>query len=247
MIGADARILLRLLRGQPRRGSHRDRLQAFYQPQARDYDAFRERMLHGRRELIERLELRPGARVVELGCGTGRNLLFFGERLAGFDRVELVDLCPALLHEARRRTAAMPNVHVVEADAVTYRPDGPVDCVYFSYSLTMIPNWRDAVDNALAMLRPGGSLGVVDFYVAASHPAPGAARHGAIARFFWPRWFAHDGVRLTPEHPHRLAERLPDHTLLERRGPIPYVPQIRVPYYLFVGSKPRTTALPELP
>lgn len=247
MIGADARILLRLLRGQPRRGSHRDRLQGFYGPQALAYDAFRERMLHGRRDLVERLKVPPGGRVVELGGGTGRNLLFFGDRLAGFDRVEVVDLCPALLHVARVRTAAMPNVRVVEADAVTYRPDEPAYCVYFSYSLTMIPGWRSAMDNALAMLRPGGILGLVDFYVSESSPPPGAVRHGAFTRSFWPRWFAHDGVRPTPEHPRRLAWLLPDHSLLERRGPITYLPGVMVPYYLFEGRKPRTAALPESP
>lgn len=237
MTGDDARVLLRLLRGQSRGGSHRERLEAFYGPQVPYYDAFRERLLHGRRELIERLDVPAGARVVELGGGTGRNLLFFGERLDELSEVDLVDLCPAMLAEASRRTAWMPNVHVMEADAVTYRCEKPADCVYFSYSLTMIPDWRSALDNALAMLRPGGLLGVVDFYVSESSPSPGAVRHGALSRWFWPRWFAHDGVRPTPEHPRHLAERLPDHILLERRGRVPYLPGLRVPYYLFVGRK----------
>ncbi|MGD8207161.1 MAG: class I SAM-dependent methyltransferase [Thiohalocapsa sp.] len=237
MTGADVSVLLHLLRGQPRRGSHQDRLQAFYGPQARHYDAFRERLLHGRRDLVESLELPAGARVVELGGGTGRNLLFFGDRLARFARVELVDLCPALLEQARARTASMENVHLVNADAVTYRPDEPVDCVYLSYSLTMIPDWRGALDNALAMLRPGGLLGVVDFYVAGSSPPSGAARHGAFSRFFWPRWFAHDGVRLDPRHLPRLRRLVPDHIVDERLAPVPYLPGIRVPYYLFVGRK----------
>jgi hypothetical protein len=37
--------------------------------------------------------------------------------------------------------------------------------VYFSYALTMIADWRRALDNALAMLAPGGTLGVVDFHL----------------------------------------------------------------------------------
>jgi S-adenosylmethionine-diacylgycerolhomoserine-N-methlytransferase len=238
MMGADSSTLFHLVRGQPRRGSHAERLQAFYGPQAAFYDAFRERLLHGRRELIEQLDLPAGARVVDLGGGTGRSLLFFGDRLAGLARVELVDLCPALLQEARKRTAPMPNVHVVHADATSYRPEQPVDCVYFSYALTMIPAWRGAIDNALAMLRPGGLLAAVDFYVSESSPPPGVLRHGVVTREFWTRWFAHDGVRLTPSHLRRLQELLPDHTVQERRGPVPYLPGLRAPYYLFVGRTP---------
>lgn len=235
MNAAEARTLLRLLRGQPRRGSHAQRLQAFYGPQAPHYDAFRERLLQGRQDLIERLRLGPGSLVVELGGGTGQNLLFFGARLEQLERIELVDLCPALLDEARKRFASEHRVRLVEADACSYRPERPVDCVYLSYSLTMIPDWRGAIDNALSILRPGGTLGVVDFYVSERRPDAGLVRHGALSRFFWPRWFAHDGVHLNPAHLPCLRARLPDHELLERRAPLPYLPGISVPYYVFVG------------
>jgi S-adenosylmethionine-diacylgycerolhomoserine-N-methlytransferase len=235
---SDARVLWALLRGQSRRGSHAERLQAFYAPQASRYDYFRERLLHGRRELIADLAPTPGARVVELGAGTGRNLDFFGDRLATFGHVDLVDLCPALLAQARTRTAAMRNVAVVEADVTDWRPDEPVDVVYFSYALTMIPDWRGAIDNAIAMLRPGGRLGVVDFYVSMAAGGPGRVRHGLPTRVFWPRWFGHDGVHLDPAHLAYLMARLPDHSLHEKRAPVPYLPGLRVPHYRFVGRKP---------
>ena len=130
--------MLRLVRGQPPTGSHAERLQAFYDPQAEQYDAFRERLLHGRAELMDLLAPAPGAEAVELGAGTGCNLGFLGERLPTLANIDLVDLCPALLEQARRRTRGLPNVRVIEADAVSYRPAGQVDLVYFSYSLTMI-------------------------------------------------------------------------------------------------------------
>ena len=92
-LAADARILWRLLRGQPKTGSHADRLQAFYAPQAERYDAFRARLLHGRQALIDCLDLPPGAHVVELGCGTGSRLGRIGERAGQLARFEMVDLC----------------------------------------------------------------------------------------------------------------------------------------------------------
>lgn len=235
MIWGDAQVLMRLLRGQPRRGNLAERLQAFYSPQAEHYDAFRERLLHGRAELIERLSPGPGDSLVELGAGTGRNLGFLGERLGSLARVELVDLCPALLEQARKRTAGLPNVRVIEGDAETYQPDGAVDCVYFSYSLTMIPNWEGALGNALAMLKPGGRLGVVDFYISQPTPAPGLTRHGWVSRRFWPRWFGHDGVHPNPAHLPALRRLLPNHAFTEHSAPVPYLPGLRVPYYCFVG------------
>ena len=233
----DLRILLSLLRGLPRGGSHAENLEAFYGPQADHYDAFRERLLAGRRDLIRMLAPPGGARVVELGGGTGQNLGYFGDGLARLARVEIVDLCPALLARARARAGCWPNVRVVEADATTWRPSEPADVVYLSYALTMIPDWQAVIDNAIAMLRPGGLLGVVDFYISAADPAPGMVRHDAFTRFFWPRWFAHDGVRLSPEHLPRLRTLLPDHVAHERRAPVPYLPGLRVPYYLFVGRR----------
>jgi S-adenosylmethionine-diacylgycerolhomoserine-N-methlytransferase len=245
-IATDARVLLALLRGQPRRGSHAERLAAFYGPQAGQYDAFRERLLQGRAELIaglidgliDRRGSLDGARVIELGGGTGRNLLFFGERLAELAEVEVVDLCRPLIDEARRRAAGWPSVRVIEADACAYRPAEPADLVYFSYALTMIPDWRAAIDNAVAMLAPGGLLGVVDFYVSQADPPAGMTRHGPLTRAFWPRWFAHDGVHPSPDHLPYLRARLPDHRLAELRAPVPYLPGPRVPYYRFTGRAP---------
>src|ERR671911_700620 len=74
--------------------------------------------------------------------------------------------------------ARMESFYSGQADASTYQPaTGPVDVVTFSYSLTMIPDWFAAIENALAMLKPGGTLGVVDFYVARKYPSDGLSRH----------------------------------------------------------------------
>lgn len=237
MTADEARVILRLLRGQPRGGSHAERLQAFYAPQAALYDSFREGLLHGRAELMDGLDPRPGERVIELGAGTGRNLGFLGERLGTLAAVELVDLCPALLERARARAAGLPNVRVVESDAVRYRPETTADVVYFSYSLTMIPDWEGAIRNALTMLRPGGRLGVVDFYVSEADPDSALRCHNAVTRWFWPRWFGHDGVHPNPAHLSTLRRLLPDHDLHEGFGPVPYLPGLRVPHYRLLGRR----------
>jgi S-adenosylmethionine-diacylgycerolhomoserine-N-methlytransferase len=230
-------VLRQLVRGMPGDAAHSQQLQAFYGPQAAHYDEFRDRLLPGRAELISRLPLCDGARVVELGGGTGRNLDFFGERLDAVESIEIVDLCTALLDVARTRASGRMNVRVIEADATTYRPHHAVDCVYFSYSLTMIPNWRSALDNAWSMLKPGGSIGIVDFCV----PMISAIKVRALQSIestFWKRWFAHDGVRLNPDHRAMLRQLFPQNEIVERRARVPYLPAAMVPYYLFIGQKP---------
>ncbi len=233
-LAADARILWRLLRGQARAGDHAQRLENFYAPQAKRYDAFRARLLHGRGDLIEALDVPSGARVVELGCGTGSNLNVLGQvrpipSLAG---VQLVDLCPALLAVARERASRHDNVEVIEADATSWRPPQPVDRVFLSYALTMMPDWRAVLANAYAMLKPGGRLGVVDFYL------PDGA--SCIGNRFWKHWFAHDGVHLSGEHLAVLKSLFAESWHQESRAPVPYLPGLRAPYYLFVGVRPKS-------
>lgn len=238
MPGTELRILWHLLRGLPPAATHQERLERFYAPQAGRYDAFRERLLNGRANLIEKLDIKPGEKVVELGAGTGRNAEYYADRIPALDSLTLVDLCPSLLGKARERAAGWPNAQVLEADVTDWQPAVPADKVYFSYALTMIPEWFLAIDNAIAMLRPGGTLGVVDFYVSRASPAAGLKRHPLWQRSLWPLWFGHDGVNLSPDHLPYLRARLENVHLGEHLGAVPWLPGLKVPYYVFVGRKP---------
>ena len=228
-LATDARILLQLLRGHPKGGDHAANLAAFYGGQAEQYDAFRERLLPGRQELYAGLTVTPGSRLVELGAGTGRNLAWLGERVADLGRADLVDLCDPLLEQARRRWQEHGNVVCHRADACTWQPAEPADIVVMAYSLTMIPDWRAALANALAMLRPGGQLAVVDFTLTPQQHAP--------TRAFWRAWFGHDGVRPDLAHLPTLQTALPDHQAAVAHARLPYLPGITMPYYLFRGRK----------
>jgi S-adenosylmethionine-diacylgycerolhomoserine-N-methlytransferase len=227
------------MRGLPRRSSHAEALAGFYGPQADRYDDFRERLLQGREQLIQSLPVGVGDRIVELGGGTGRNLEFFGSRLSTFAALEIVDLCQPLLDVAAKRVAAaeLTNVAVINEDASTYQPVAPVDCVYLSYALTMMPRWDAAIDNAAAMLRPGGTIGVVDFYISPPQAPVGRVQHGWLTRTLWPAWFRHDGVRLSADHLTHLQQKFETCQLSECRARVPYLPLVTVPYYAFIGRK----------
>ena len=229
---ADVPVLWRLLRGMPTQGTHQERLEGFYAGQAQHYDRFRERLLQGRAEVVSELAQRlpeAGGTLVELGCGTGRNLAFLGAGREKLWRTWGVDLCPSLLAQAQAR--GWSGVEWVAADATRWRPPQPVDGVLCSYSLTMIPDWFTVVDNAIAMLRPGGTLAVVDFHV---------PRDARFARTFWPWWFGHDGVHPNADLLPYLRSRLPNAQIFEGRASVPYLPGVRVPWFRLVGTKGAT-------
>ncbi len=239
-LAADLKILYHMVLKPIRGADHAARLESFYAGQAEDYDRYRRRLLQGRRELWDRLPTPPRGVWVDLGGGTGANLENFGPRIAELGKVYVVDLSESLLEIAARRVGdgGWSNVEAVQADATSFRPaEGQADVVTFSYSLTMIPDWFAAVENALAMLKPGGLVGVVDFYVARKYPAEGHARHGWLTRSFWPVWFAGDNVYPSADHVPFLHRHFEPVHFSEHRAKMPYMPLCRVPYYLFVGRK----------
>jgi S-adenosylmethionine-diacylgycerolhomoserine-N-methlytransferase len=61
--------------------------------------------------------------------------------------------------------------------------------------------------------------------------------HCDVDRHGWPTWFASDNVFLSPDHLPFLQSRFEEKLLDEADGPIPYLPFVRVPYYVFLGSK----------
>jgi len=236
---SDLRVIASMLRGLPSQGSASSQLAAFYGPQAADYDRFRERLLHGRAELIAALELAPGQHVIEFGAGTGRNVERFQDQLPSLRQVDLVDLCGPLLEQAYRRLGSHPVVHLHQADATTWQPAAPADRVYFSYALSMIPPWFAAIDNAERALAPGGLMGVVDFQVAPRGGSAGGFRQGRLARHLWPLWFDHDGVRLSADLLPYLCHRFEPVRVEEHLGAVPWMAGLRVPYFVFVGRKRR--------
>lgn len=239
---ADLKILYHLLLRPVRGRSHAARMESFYAGQATGYDAFRQRLLQGREELYRSIPIPEGGVWIDMGGGTGGNLEFLGDRLQGIGQVYLVDLSPSLLAVARRRVEerGWKNVEIVEGDATEFRPpSGKADVVTFSYSLTMIPDWFSAVENARDLLRPDGVLGAVDFYIARKYPPEGWTHHPWPTRAFWPLWFSGDNVSPSPDHVPFLHRHFQPVRLDERRARVPYLPFLRVPYYVFVGRKRR--------
>jgi S-adenosylmethionine-diacylgycerolhomoserine-N-methlytransferase len=141
-----------------------------YRRQRHLYDFTRKYYLLGRDRLIHRLSPPAGSRVLEIGCGTARNLVvaahtypdvhFFG-----------IDISTEMLETARsvvEREGLAPYVRLARADAMTFDPAllfgvPGFSRIFMSYTLSMMPGWQAVLARALGWLAPGGELHIVDF------------------------------------------------------------------------------------
>lgn len=176
-----------------------DAMDRIYRYQRHLYDGTRRFFLFGRDRLLESMAIAEEATVLEVGCGTGRNLIRLAERhpSASFFGVDASDL---MLATATRRIAARelsPRISLAAGLAERLDPRTmfgaslAFDTVFFSYSLSMMPHWQEAVDAAFNHLEPAGSLYVLDFWDQEGWPAP--------LRQLFARWLALFRVRFEPE------------------------------------------------
>jgi S-adenosylmethionine-diacylgycerolhomoserine-N-methlytransferase len=156
------------------------RMDRMYRHQRYIYDLSRKFYLLGRDQLIAEIDARPSDAILEVACGTARNLVKLAlayprSPCFGFDvSAEMLDSAA----RAVRRAGIANRVVLARGDATSFDPEqlfgrARFERIVISYALSMIPPWREALARALDQLAPGGSLHIVDF--------------GDQARL--PRWF----------------------------------------------------------
>jgi len=176
-------------------------MSGYYAWQSRIYDATRWAFLFGRDSLLNNLQLKPGDIVVEVGCGTGRNLEGVLKRIGPEGEVFAVDCARPMLERCaeRIRKKAWSNVRLIDREygsaPVT---GGGADAVLMSYSLSMIPDWEDVIDCAVRELKPAGRIGVVDFRLGNGAPA--------VAGF--ERWMTRNHVSIKRPYIEKLSSTL---------------------------------------
>jgi S-adenosylmethionine-diacylgycerolhomoserine-N-methlytransferase len=141
-----------------------------YRRQRHIYDATRKYYLLGRDNAIAALAPAPGEAVLEIGCGTGRNLVAVARRFPNA-AVYGLDISNEMLATARvaiRRAGLDGRVTLAQGDASDFDPQAlfgrpAFDRVLVSYALSMIPPWREALAQAIDVVADGGALEIVDF------------------------------------------------------------------------------------
>jgi ubiquinone/menaquinone biosynthesis C-methylase UbiE len=119
---------------------------------------------HLRRHAASRLALEPGDRVLEIGCGTGRNFPFLREAVGTTGKVYGVDLSAGMLRRARElcEHERWSNVELTQCDAAEYIPPEPLDGIIFGLSYNTMPHHLTVLRHAWKQLRPGGRLVIMD-------------------------------------------------------------------------------------
>jgi ubiquinone/menaquinone biosynthesis C-methylase UbiE len=137
-----------------------------------------------RKMLADDLELRPGDRVLDVGCGPGRLARVFAERVAPTGAVDGIDAAVEMINRAssqarKRRTAA--TFQVAFAQDLPF-PDATFDAAGCTLALHHVAqdDQPTAVEEMYRVLKPGGRLLIAEFH-------EGRGRHAG------PRWLRHSG------------------------------------------------------
>jgi S-adenosylmethionine-diacylgycerolhomoserine-N-methlytransferase len=149
---------------------HADLMDMVYQRQQAIYNVTRKYFLLGRDGLIDRLATATGEGVLEIGCGTGRNLIVAARRHPGA-RLYGIDISAAMLARASadvHRAGLQTRIRLAAGDAADFDADAlfgvsRFDRIFLSYAVSMIPDWQKSLAHAADLLAPGGRLMVLDF------------------------------------------------------------------------------------
>lgn len=170
---------------------HASLMDRVYRRQRHFYDSTRKYYLLGRDKMIAGLKVPEGGSVLEIGCGTGRNLVKTAEtykdaQLFGIDiSAEMLDTA----RNAAKRANIADRTRLELADATHFDPAAlfnvnSFDRIFISYAVSMIPQWQSVIAESIRHLKPGGELHIVDFGDQKRLP-----RWFKKALFRWLNWF----------------------------------------------------------
>jgi ubiquinone/menaquinone biosynthesis C-methylase UbiE len=135
--------------------------------------------------LVERIGIREGARVLDVGVGRGANLFPASEKVGPHGQVIGVDLAEQMLQETgaeiKRRGLLNASVLAMDAEHLMFE-DASFDYVLCGFAIFLFPHFEQALAEFLRVLRPGGTAGVT--VRVPSKLGITVARDGSLSRWY---------------------------------------------------------------
>lgn len=131
-----------------------------------------------RKYAIAELQLQKEQTVLNVPCGTGVNFSYFNTYLENSGRVIGIDLSEGMLKQANRKIEKndWSNIKTELNDATKINTNwlenypkqhGPIiiDAIFCDLGLSGLPEWQQIIDNLIAILKPGGRIVILDWYL----------------------------------------------------------------------------------
>jgi phosphatidylethanolamine/phosphatidyl-N-methylethanolamine N-methyltransferase len=135
-----------------------DFVEGVYDKLAKVYDLTFGPTLHpGRLQAIQRMDIQPGERVLEVGVGTGINLSLYPKNCS----VTGIDFSGSMLEKARERVSrkGLRNIRLLQMDAGDLKfADDSFDIVYAPYLISVVPDPVKVAQEMHRVCRPGGRI-----------------------------------------------------------------------------------------
>ncbi|VAW34089.1 hypothetical protein MNBD_CHLOROFLEXI01-1731 [hydrothermal vent metagenome] len=152
----------------------------YYDKFSKVYDLFSAKQYYhkARRQAVEALKLKVNHTVLNVPCGTGQNFAYFQEYLKNSGLIIGIDLSTGMLEKAKNKrdkngwtNIKLANTNVLEVDEkwvkenVAGKSPVEIDAILCDLGLSGFPEWQKVIDTLLAILKPGGKIVIMDWYM----------------------------------------------------------------------------------
>jgi len=152
----------------------------YYDKFSKVYDLFSSKQYYhqARRQAVEALELKTNQTILNVPCGTGQNFEYFQEYLKDTGLIIGIDLSTGMLGKAKTKrdkngwtNIRLANADVLEVDEtwiqknVADKSAIEINAILCDLGLSGFPEWKKVIDNLLAILKLGGKIVIMDWYI----------------------------------------------------------------------------------